>query len=61
MLLELLKDVLSYNFAYDNISYSRYLTVMLGGMEMLEIEKTDILHEFETGNFSALLFAEKLK
>ena len=61
MLLELLKDVLSYNFAYDNISYSRYLTVMLGGMEMLEIEKTDILHEFETGNFSARLFAEKLK
>ena len=59
MLLESLKDVLPYNFAYENINYSRYLTVMLGEMEMLEMEKTDILHEFETGSFSVLLFADK--
>ena len=32
---------------------------MLGEMEMLEMEKTDILHEFETGSFSVLLFADK--
>ena len=37
LLLECIRNILSYTFAYDNINYARYLSAMLG--DMLQLPK----------------------
>ena len=59
LFLESAKDVIPYTFAYDNINYSCYLTVMVGEMSQLEIEKPDVYLEFKKGNFAAQLSESK--
>ena len=45
----------TYTFAYGNINYSRYLTVMFGEMERLQIDKPDVYQEFNSRNFEVQL------
>ena len=53
--LETIRDIPPYAFAYDNINYSRYLTVMLAEMVSLETENPDVYQQFMLGNFTAQL------
>lgn len=55
LLLECIRDIIPYAFAYDNINYARYLTGMLG--EMLELPSTfpEVYEEFVNGNFAVQL------
>ena len=53
LLLECIRRILPYTFAYDNINYARYLTAMLGDMLQLPIDFPEIHEEFMRGNFAA--------
>ena len=55
LLLECIRDISEYAFAYDNHNYARYLTPFLA--EMLSLEETfpGIYKEFMNGNFVAQL------
>ena len=55
LLLECIRDMLPYVFAYDKINYARYLTCMLGEMLSLKEECPEVYEEFKKGNFSAQL------
>ena len=55
LFLETVRDVIPYTFAYDNINYSRYLTVMFCEMLSLESNFPDVYNEFMNGNFTAQL------
>ena len=55
LFLETVKDIIPYTFAYDNINYSCYLTVMLGEMMKLETENPEVYDEFKKGNFTVQL------
>ena len=55
MLLESLKGVVPYAFAYDNIHYARYLTSMLGEMLQLEDTHPEVYCAFVDGNVSLQL------
>ena len=59
-LLECIRSIIPYAFAYDHINYSRYLTAMLGDMLMLPNDVPGIYEEFMKGNFAAQL-TEKSK
>ncbi len=55
LLLECIRDVVAYTFAYDNFNYARYLTPFLGEMLNLEVDHPEIYHAFVQGNFSVQL------
>ena len=55
LLLECIRDVVAYAFAYDNFNYARYLTPFLGEMLNLEVDHPEIYHAFVQGNFSVQL------
>ena len=50
-----IRDILPYTFTYDDINYSRYLTVMLAEMVSLETENPDVYQQFIEGNLTAQL------
>ena len=55
LLLICIRNKIPYTFAYDNINYARYLTVMLGDMLQLPYSFPGIYEEFMRGNFAAQL------
>ena len=55
LLLECIREIIPYAFAYDNINYARYLSVMLGDMLALEYDFPEICEQFLLGNFTAQL------
>ena len=55
LLLECMRDVAAYAFAYDNFNYARYLTPFLGEMLNLEVDHPEIYNAFVQGNFSVQL------
>ena len=55
LLLICIRNKIPYTFAYDNINYARYLTVMLGDMLQLPYSFPGIYEEFMRGNFTAQL------
>ena len=55
LLLECIRKILPYTFAYDNINYARYLTAMLTDMLQLPEIFPEVYKEFMNGNFAAQL------
>ena len=55
LLIESLRDMIPFTFAYDRIHYARYLTVMVAEMTNLEFTNPDIYAEFQKGHFSVQL------
>ena len=55
LLLEFIREVIPYAFAYDHVNYARYLTVMLGEMISLEEQFPEVYHQCIPGNFAAEL------
>ena len=55
LLLEYIRDILPFAFAYDHINYARYLTYMLGDLLSLESEFPEIYEQWLEGNFAAQL------
>ena len=55
LLLEFIREVIAYAFAYDHVNYARYLTVMLGEMFSLEEQFPEVYHQCIPGNFAAEL------
>lgn len=55
LLLECIRDVIPFAFAYDHINYARYLSVMLGDMLSLEEDFPEIYRQCCQGNFAAQL------
>ena len=55
LLLESLRDVVPYAFAYDNIHYVRQLITMLGKMLQLEDTHLEVYQSFMEGKFSVQL------
>ena len=53
LLLESIRDIIPFFFAYDHINYARYTTVMLADMLSLPDKFPDVYAEFKKGNFSA--------
>ena len=53
LFLETIRDVIPYCFAYDNINYSRYLTVMLADIIAVENDFSDVYQQFCNGHFHA--------
>ena len=55
LLLECIRNILPYTFAYGNINYARYLTPMLADMLQLPEDFSGVYEEFMNGNFAAQL------
>ena len=55
LLLECIRCILPYAFAYDNLNYARYLTGMLGDMLQLLHDFPEVRREFMKGNFAVQL------
>lgn len=55
LLLECIRRILPFAFAYDNLNYARYLTGMLGEMLQLPTEFPEVYEQFMRGNFAAQL------
>ena len=55
LLLECIRQVIPYAFAYDHVNYARYLTIMLGDMLSLEEKFPEIYHQCVSGHFTAQL------
>ena len=55
LLVECIRLIIPYAFAYDHINYARYLTAMLADFLKLPTEFPDIYREFMDGNFVAQL------
>ena len=55
MLLECVRDIARYAFAYDNYNYARYLTPWLSEILTLETSHPEVYQEFQKGNFSVQL------
>ena len=51
LLLECIRDITTYAFAYDNYNYARYLTPFLAEMIALETAFPEVYTEFINGNF----------
>ena len=60
LLLECIKEMLPYIFAYDHVNYSRYLTPMLGDMLALPDDYPEIYQAFLEGKFAAQLTQGKM-
>jgi len=57
-LLECIRSIIPFAFAYDHINYARYLPALLGEMLSLEADYPDIHERFKAGEFSAQLSDE---
>ena len=55
LLLECIREIIPYSFAYDNINYARYLKNFLGDMLALEEDFPEIHQQCKAGNFAAQL------
>ena len=55
LLLECVRDIIRYAFAYGNYNYARYLTPWLSEMLTLETSHPEVYQEFKKGNFSVQL------
>ena len=55
LLLECIRDIAEYAFAYDNHNYARYLIPFLAEMLQIEHSYPDVYEEFINGNFVAQL------
>ena len=55
LLLECIREIIPFTFAYDHINYARYLTPMLGDMLQLEVDFPEVYEQFIAGNFAAQL------
>ena len=55
LLLECIRDIIMYAFAYDHDYYARYLTVMLGDILSLKETFPEVYHQCVSGNFAAQL------
>ena len=55
LLLECIRRILPYTFAFDHINYARYFSVMLGDMLQLPNDFPDVYEEFMGGKFAAQL------
>ena len=55
LLLERVRDIARYAFAYDSYSHARYLTPWLSEMLTLETSHPEIYQKFKKGNFSVQL------
>ena len=55
LLLEFIRQVIPYAFAYDHVNYARYLTAMLGEMLSLEEQFPEVYHQCIPGNFAGEL------
>ena len=55
LLLECVRDIPRYAFAYDNYNFARYLTPWLFEMLTLETSHPEVYREFKKGNFSVQL------
>ena len=60
LLLECIREMLPYCFAYDHINYARYLTYFLGDMLQLNKSFPEIYEQVIVGNFAAQLSSDKL-
>ena len=55
LLIECIKLILPYTFAYDHVNYARYLSAMLGDMLQLPKRFPNVYNEFLSGRFVAQL------
>jgi hypothetical protein len=53
LLLESIREIIPFFFAYDHVNYARYMTVMLSDMLSLPEKFPKIYSEFIKGNFAA--------
>ena len=60
LLLECIREMLPYCFAYDHLNYARYLTYFLGDMLQLNRSFPEIYEQVIVGNFAAQLSSDKL-
>jgi hypothetical protein len=55
LLLECIRGIIPFSFAYANLNYARYLTGMLGEMLQLPTDFPEVYDQFMRGNFAAQL------
>ena len=55
LLLECIRRILPYTFAFDHINYAHYVSVMLGDMFQLPNDFPDVYEEFMGETFAAQL------
>ena len=55
LLLECVRDIVRYAFAYNNYNYARYLTSWLSEIFTLETSHPEVYQEFKKGSFSVQL------
>ena len=55
LLLECLREIAMYAFAYDNYNYARYLPAFIGEMIALETTNPTVYSEFQNGGFAVQL------
>ena len=55
LLLECIRRILPYTFAFDHINYARYLSAMLGDILQLPNDFPDVYEEFMGGKWAAQL------
>ena len=54
-LLEFIRELILYAFAYDHVNYARYFTVIFGEMFSVEEQFPEVYHQCIPGNFAAEL------
>ena len=54
LLLECIRSIIPFTFAYDHINYASYLPVLLGEMLSLEDDYPDIYERFKAGRYETL-------
>ena len=54
-LLEFIRELILYAFAYDHVNYARYFTVILGETFSLEEQFPEVYHQCIPGNFAVEL------
>ena len=59
LVLECVREIIPFAFAYDHHNYSRYLTIMLGDMLKLPEDFPEVYEEFMKGNFAAQLLENR--
>ena len=55
LLIECIRDIIPFAFAYDHMNYARYFTVMLGEMLASELSFPEFYRECSRGNLAAQL------
>ena len=54
LLLECIRSIIPFTFAYDHINYASYLLVLLGEMLSLEDDYPNIYERFKAGRYKTL-------